>query len=418
MSARAPVVAEIQGLYGPFSFSEMLLQKIWWRGDFARGRAVTTDGRKVEVAHAGKWNRLGGPDFRGARLRLGGGPELTGDVELHLRATDWQAHAHAHDRAYDGVALHVVLFPPEMGHVTRGAEGREIPVLALLPLLHHDLEEFAADEAVEALAGRAAARIPEELAGLGEAELAALLATHATARWRQKVHFARLRIARLGWDDACHHTALEILGYRFNRAPMLNVATRWPLAAWENGQGEVRAEEAWTAMAGTWAVQGVRPANHPRTRLKQYAAWTAAGSGWPVRLAEWGRAVAAGQGAGETSGEGAAAAEVLKTKEVRRRRGFTARRERGAEEICGGAIGGTRLDNLMCDGFLPLLAARAGAGENDWRVLWYHWFAGDLPPVVLRGLRELGVFTGPAKPACHGAAQGLLGWLLDRETRP
>jgi hypothetical protein len=415
MSAPAPVVAEIQGLYGPFSFSEMLLQKIWWRGDFARGKAVTTDGRKVEVAHAGKWNRLGGPDFRGARLRLGDGPEMVGDVELHLRATDWQAHAHARDRAYDGVALHVVLFPPETGHVTRGVEGREIPVLALLPLLHHDLEEFAADEAVEALAGRATSRIPEELAGLGEGELAALLTTHAAARWRQKVHFARLRIARLGWEAACHHTALEILGYRFNRAPMLNVATRWPLAAWTDGNGEELAEEIWAAMAGTWAVQGVRPANHPRTRLKQYAAWTKAVPAWPTRLVEWGgKPPLPGRTAGD---EGGTSGEALKTKEVRRARGFTALRGHVAEEIGGGAIGGTRLDNLMCDGFLPLLAARAGTGENAWRVLWYHWFAGDLPPVVLRGLRELGVFTGPAKPACHGAAQGLLGWLLDREAR-
>ena len=115
MSALAQAVAEMQGLYGPFSFPEKLLQKIWLRGDFERAAAVTTDGRQVRVMHPGKWNLLGGPDFRGARLRLGDGPELTGDIELHLRAADWVAHAHAQDRNYDGVVLHVVLFPPEAG---------------------------------------------------------------------------------------------------------------------------------------------------------------------------------------------------------------------------------------------------------------------------------------------------------------
>lgn len=63
-------VAELQGLYGPFAFSEKLLQKIWLRGDFDRSRATTLDGGRVEVLHAGRWNLLGGPDFIGARLRL------------------------------------------------------------------------------------------------------------------------------------------------------------------------------------------------------------------------------------------------------------------------------------------------------------------------------------------------------------
>lgn len=408
MNAPAPAVAEIQGLYGPFSFHEKLLQKIWLRGDFERGRARTADGRAVRIAHPGKWNLLGGPDFRGARLTIGDGAECTGDVELHLRAADWVAHAHADDRAYDGVILHVVLFPPEAGHVTHGGDGREIPVLALLPLLHHDLEEFAAEEAVELLAGRAAARIPDELAGLSEVELAALIAEHAAARWRQKVHFARLRVGRLGWEAACHQTALEILGYRFNRAPMLHIATRWPLAEW--GKGAFEPAAVFSDQAHAWSLQGVRPANHPRTRLRQYAAWAAARPDWPAGLAALVSILR--QDIGPIG--------PLGTREARRLGRFGVIREQFAAEICADALGGTRLDNLICDGFLPLMAAQAGdlGSENGCLGgLWRHWFTGDLPPFVLRALRELGVFAGPARPACHGTAQGLLGWLLEREAR-
>jgi hypothetical protein len=276
-----PAVAEVQGLYGPFSFPEKLLQKIWLRGDFARV-AATTDGRRVRVLHPGKWNLLGGPDFSGARLQFDDAPPVTGEVELHLHATDWTAHAHARDRAYNGVVLHVVLFPPPAGHVTRAADGRPIPVLALLPLLHHDLEEFAAEEAVETLAGRTAARIPEALATLDVAALAALLREHAAARWRLKVHFARLRVQRLGWEAACHHAALEILGYRFNRAPMLHVASRWPLAEW--ARGAVDAAAVFSSEGSAWSLAGVRPANHPRARLRQYAAWARARPDWPAQL--------------------------------------------------------------------------------------------------------------------------------------
>lgn len=401
-AAFVSAVAEMQGLDGAFSFAEKLLQKIWLRGDFDRSAAVTTDGRRVRILHPGKWNLLGGPDFTGARLRLGDAADrdLVGDVEVHLRAADWDAHGHARDPAYDGVVLHVVLFPPTQPHATRGAGGREIPVLALLPLLHRALEEFAADEAVETLANRPLSRVTDELGGLAAAELAVLLGRHAATRWRQKVHFARLRVQRLGWESACHHTALEILGYRFNRAPMLRIACEWPLDRWSGGGVDPLA--LFTAEAKGWSLQGVRPANHPRTRLRQYAAWVRERPDWPARLLTLAPSLPSIAIAGGA------------TREVRRAHHFPELRERIAAEICGGAIGGTRLDNLVCDGVLPLLAAHAGC---ECEGLWHHWFAGDLPPSITGGLRELGCFDGRAHPACHGAAQGFLGWLIENESR-
>ena len=401
MSAFSPVVAEIQGLYGPFSFAEKLLQKIWLRGDFDRAAARTTDGRAVQIRHPGKWNLLGGPDFRGARLRIGTGAETIGDVELHLHVADWDAHRHARDEAYDGVVLHVVLFPPEKNRVTRGVGGREIPVLALLPLLFHDLEEYAAEEAIEVMANRPMAGVPDELSGLGADELPALLRTRALARWRQKVHFARLRAQRLGWAAACHHAALEILGFRYNRAPMLRIASRFALEEW--ARGAVDPAEIFGAEAGAWSLQGVRPANHPRTRLRQYGAWTKARPDWPTRLKAMGDRLPAVESAAGT-------------REVRRQHRFTALRALLADELCGRAISGPRFDTLVCDGFLPLLAS-AAERDGAMHAIWFHWFAGDLPPLVTNGLRELGVFSARAQPACHGVAQGLLGWLIERETQ-
>jgi hypothetical protein len=274
-------VAEIQGLYGPFTFTERLLQKIWLRGEYDAGRALAEDGRPLRVLHPGRWNLLGGPDFLNARLRLGD-QELTGDVELHLHAGDWTAHAHAADRAYDHVVLHVVLFPPAPGERARGADGSPIPTLVLLPLLLHDLEEYAAEDAVETLASRTDWRATEELARLPAAEVRTVLLAQAEQRWQQKVRFARRRVERLGWAEACHHAALEILGYRFNRAPMLKVAVRAPLTMWAGSA--VDAGALFAAEASAWSLQGVRPANHPRVRLGQYAAWTRAQPEWPEQL--------------------------------------------------------------------------------------------------------------------------------------
>src|SRR5688572_30260571 len=103
-------VAELQGLYGPFTMHEKIVQKIWLQGEFDARRAQLLDGRPLEIISPGKWNLLGGPDFFGARLRIDG-RDVHGDVEIHFHAADWMAHGHAANPSYANVVLHVVLFP-------------------------------------------------------------------------------------------------------------------------------------------------------------------------------------------------------------------------------------------------------------------------------------------------------------------
>ena len=392
-------VAELQGLYGPFSFPEKLLQKIWLRGEYARQGCRTVDGRDLEVIYPGKWNLLGGPDFKQARLRLGG-IELTGDVELHLHARDWAAHGHAADPAYDRVVLHVVLFPPGAGQLTSGANGTIIPELVLLPLLHHDLEEYAADEAVERFANRPMTQALQELGALEPSALRALMDRFAIRRWQMKVHFARLRLQRLGWEEACHQTALEILGYRFNRAAMVRVATRFPLPEWR--EGRVGAESAFAEEKERWSLHGVRPTNHPRVRLRQYERWVCARPDWPERLVRAAQTVPVNGSVTES------------TAEFRRMHGFPAWRAELSDNLCDTHVSGPRFDTLWCDGFLPLLAARFHQAVE---AIWFHWFPGNLPPDVLRTLRLLEVIGRRSQPASHGAGQGLLGWLIEKENR-
>ena len=76
-------VAELQGLYGPFHFPELTLQKLWIERAYDGRRATTLDGERVVVDSPGRWNRLGGPDFREARIRIGD-CWCRGDVEVHL----------------------------------------------------------------------------------------------------------------------------------------------------------------------------------------------------------------------------------------------------------------------------------------------------------------------------------------------
>ncbi len=393
-------VEEVQGVDGPFTFPEKLLQRIWLRREFDVGRALTTDGRRVAVVHPGRWNLLGGPDFREARLSLDE-VALHGDVEVHLRAGDWKAHGHGNDPAYSRVVLHVVLFPT-VERYTSVYGGGSVPILPLLPLLYHDLEEYAADAAVAALANRPSLRILELLGQLPAARRSRLLSEHAAARWRQKVRFARLRIERLGWREACHQTAMEILGYRFNRVSMLRVASRHPLEHWNSAELDV--ERMYAEEAGGWQRHGVRPANQPLARLRQYARWVAGGGPWPEAL------LGAFEALPEIEEEPGSA-----TGAVRRRFGFRAQRERWRAGLCADAVGGSRFDTLLCDGLLPLAVASGHTNERAACRWWGHWFEGDVPDSLHAGMRDLAALGEARAPACHGLAQGLLGWLLNEE---
>ena len=86
---------------------EGLLQYIWQHRLWLSEDMVTNDGRKVRVIDPGLLNTDSGPDFFNAKVEIDG-HLWVGNVEIHVRASDWKRHHHDEDPAYDSVILHVV----------------------------------------------------------------------------------------------------------------------------------------------------------------------------------------------------------------------------------------------------------------------------------------------------------------------
>ncbi|MEI6853490.1 MAG: DUF2851 family protein, partial [Bacteroidota bacterium] len=86
--------------------NEDLLQYIWRYQRF-KGNLATIDGKELEIKYSGVYNTNAGPDFQGAKVRIAD-TLWAGNVEVHLRSSDWFAHSHQLDRAYDNIILHVV----------------------------------------------------------------------------------------------------------------------------------------------------------------------------------------------------------------------------------------------------------------------------------------------------------------------
>lgn len=86
--------------------NEDFLSFIWKFRLYSRN-LVTTSGEVVTVIKPGEQHRNAGPDFFNARIRIGE-TLWAGNVEIHVKASDWYRHMHQSDKAYNSVILHVV----------------------------------------------------------------------------------------------------------------------------------------------------------------------------------------------------------------------------------------------------------------------------------------------------------------------
>jgi hypothetical protein len=87
--------------------NERLFQYIWQQQSFNRSNLVLASGEKIEIIDPGKINTNQGPDFLNASIRIEE-TILAGQIELHIKASDWFRHFHNEDALYDNVILHVV----------------------------------------------------------------------------------------------------------------------------------------------------------------------------------------------------------------------------------------------------------------------------------------------------------------------
>lgn len=92
------------------------------------GHSVTaTTGRRIDIVSPGRHNRDAGPDFSAAVIRYDN-TDWGGNVEIHVKASDWKRHGHHTDPAYDSVILHVVGVDDEKAARTDGSEIMQVCV--------------------------------------------------------------------------------------------------------------------------------------------------------------------------------------------------------------------------------------------------------------------------------------------------
>ena len=91
---------------------------------------ITEGGERIKVIYPGRANGDSGPDFRDAIIVIDNSNLAKGDVEIHVKSSDWYRHGHHFDSKYNNVILHVVV-QRDANSATLAQSGKSIPVLCL-----------------------------------------------------------------------------------------------------------------------------------------------------------------------------------------------------------------------------------------------------------------------------------------------
>lgn len=182
---------------------------------------TTNDGRRIRVLDPGLLNTDAGPDFFNAKVQING-QTWVGNIEIHVRATDWRRHGHDTDKAYDSVILHVVT--KDDAPVYR-SNGERIPqlVLDVSPRFNESYDSLV-NARNELPCAAHLAQVPHIV----------------VTEWIEGLAFERLhtkteRLHNLlsqfhgSWEDVCYTTLARNLGFGINNDAFERLAQRAPL---------------------------------------------------------------------------------------------------------------------------------------------------------------------------------------------
>lgn len=209
---------------------EDFVQKLWNGQHFFHENLISIAGKDIRVLKPGVWNREEGPDFLHAEIEING-KLLVGDVEIHVRSSEWYAHKHHLNSRYNRVILHVVLYGDDFNLRTRLQNGKRISTLELLKWIDTPIGDLY-DETTQA--EEAASNFCRVTGNhLNIDNLKNVFETLGTERFLEKADSVRLLRTRMSFEQILYEGMMEALGYSQNSKPLRELAQRVPFSEFD-----------------------------------------------------------------------------------------------------------------------------------------------------------------------------------------
>lgn len=239
---------------------EKLMQYVWQYRLIPRLRLTTVDGRRVSIINPGTINHDAGPDFFNADIRIDN-QQWVGNIEIHVKASDWFRHGHDKDKAYDSVILHVVQIDDVP--VFR-SNGELIPQMQLNCAV--DLGEHYSALTTPAPTDLSCAM---HLSSIPSVYLSDWITSLATERLQAKADMLRQLANSEGgdWNEALYIVMARALGFGKNSEPFERLARATPLRYMLRHRDNLTAIEAVLFGQAGMLSGNIAPDNEYQSRL-------------------------------------------------------------------------------------------------------------------------------------------------------
>ena len=202
--------------------TEAFLHYLWKNRLFDFLNVRTTSGVPLQIIAPGYHNFDAGPDFKQAVIRIGD-LKWAGDVEIHVRSSDWFRHDHQHDEKYKSVVLHVVF---EHDVEVERMPGEYFPTLELKPYVPPDMwqQYQRLTESLELLPCR------RYLAQVGSLRLRSVISSMAMERLLRKQEEIMETHAQCksDWNETLYRQLAIGFGFKTNAAAFEMLARSMP----------------------------------------------------------------------------------------------------------------------------------------------------------------------------------------------
>lgn len=197
---------------------EEFLHYVWKFQKFIKNELKSGSGETIVVINQGVYNTNSGPDFLNSRIKIGE-MEWVGNVEIHVRASDWEKHGHSGDSAYENVILHVVY---ENDKPVKRKDGAIIPSLSLKGLIEGQLitsyEQLVLNDAIIPCEG--------EFERVNELTRFSMLEGSLISRLYRKAKFVEELWLKnnADWEETIFQVLCQAYGFKLNSEPFLKLA--------------------------------------------------------------------------------------------------------------------------------------------------------------------------------------------------
>lgn len=180
-----------------------------------------TNGQEFTLKSTGIYNLESGPDFFDGEIIIDS-ICWRGNIEIHVKSSDWNLHKHQNDRAYDNVILHVVLHHDEEIIINN----RIIPTLELKEFLEQEHYENYLEDSVQ----QSVFVCEFFLADLDEIYLESMKERAIHNRLNRKIKFLDFKLdTEIDFSQILYLFLAKAFGMKVNSVPFQELANRLPL---------------------------------------------------------------------------------------------------------------------------------------------------------------------------------------------